>query len=271
MLSYPGVAFSFAIPESADGLNQSEDYIKYLSKANAPSCMSMALFKGNNWSEVSKSLFDETSFELEGSNPVLDCAIVDNDLGTCLLNFGYHPNGSSSYKIVINSSTMQDIIMALGPPSERFFKEDSRLSIHNPMGSDEKDQATLFFNYFSLGLDICFDTSVENATVKKLVLHGNIPGSIPFQKYHRCRWKLVTDEDQPTSEDRFSDYYQYPPNAQPMLLNRSFDSLSNSMELIGDSSDYEKPAEWALTDLYGLTGIVFEVMKNNCVVSLTLY
>lgn len=236
----------------------------------------MALYKGSNWSDAKKTLFEaEFAFEELEAAPTIDHVVVDESKGTCLIHFGYHPNSLSTYEIVLNSSTMQDVIMALGPPSERFFKEDSRLSIHNPLGSDEKDQATLFFNYFGLGMDICFDTSVEWATAKKLVLHGNIPGSIPFQKYQRCRWKLRIDGDdaQPTSEQKFSSYSQRYTSNRPMLLNRTLDDMHNSIELIGDSSpvDDEKLVEWALTDLYGSPGVIFEVMKNDSVASLTLY
>lgn len=58
-----------------------------------------------------------------------------------------------------------------------------------------------------------------------------------------------------------------------MMLNRTFDDMDDSMELIGDSSPMydEKLAEWALTDVYGTPGLVFEVMKNGAVSSLTLF
>lgn len=55
----------------------------------------------------------------------------------CTLNFGAHPQGIETFDIVLGVVTMQDVIMTLGPPSERFFKEDSRLSIHNPLDSDQ--------------------------------------------------------------------------------------------------------------------------------------
>lgn len=135
---------------------------------------------------------------------------------------------------------------------------------------------------------MCFDTSVEDATVKKLILHGNVPGSISFQKYHRCRWKLhpssssttnnssfSEDDGEATSElkfDRFSSHY-ISSSQPPMLLNRTVESLSNSVELIGEISptENENLAGLALTKLYGCPGLVFEVMKNNSVASLTLY
>ena len=57
------------------------------------------------------------------------------------------------------------------------------------------------------------------------------------------------------------------------MLNRTVESLSNSVELIGEPGhvDNENLADLALTDLYGSPGLIFEVMKNNSVSSLTLY
>lgn len=171
---------------------------------------------------------------------------------------------------------MQDVIMALGPPSERLFKQDSKLAIHNPSGSDDTDgtQTDLFFNYFSLGVDICFDTHIRNSPVKKVIIHGNVPGSLPFQKYKRCRWRF---SDGVTSEHPFSDYAsKYTQSSNPMMLNRTLESPSSSVELVGDDPETNMSAdptaeEWGLTDLYGAKGCVFEVLKNDSVVSLTVY
>lgn len=174
--------------------------------------------------------------------------------------------------------------MALGPPSERFFKEDSRLSIFNPECNDEKEKATLFFNYFALGFDICFDTSSRDATVKKIILHGNVPGSVSFQKYERCKWLLKEqssygDVITPTSEmkfDQFKDFYAF--KDTPMVLNRlSVDSTTSyGMEIIGENDDEghfdnEKLGDWGISDLYGAPGLVLEVLKNGAIVSLTIY
>lgn len=107
----------------------------------------MALFKGSNWSQVKEDLFT-TDFDLDEFQPVIEYAQINEAIGTCLLVFRYHPKGLPSYNIVINSSTMQDIIMALGPPSERFFKEDSRLSIHNPLEGDDKGMLVLLLLHY---------------------------------------------------------------------------------------------------------------------------
>lgn len=253
--------------------------------------------KSSNSSSNSNSSNTSTTSDLIH----LDSVFADEIEGICVLHFSSHPRNISRYPIKINSTTIQDIVMILGPPSERFFKEDSRLSIFNPEGSDEKEQATLFFNYFFLGIDICFDTSLRNATVKKIILHGNVAGGISFQKYERCRWKLhsrgqtkhLNDEGggsnngtsvttiSPTSEMKFKQFsHLYPFKETPMLLNRSLEGGASSlnddgMEIIGESEDHhfdsEKLEDWGLTDLYGAPGLVIEVLKNGDIASLTIY
>lgn len=138
--------------------------------------------------------------------------------------------------------------------------------------------------------------------MKKVIIHGNIPGSISFQKYQRCRWKLRNfdenndDEVEVNSEMKWDQFrHLYQTNSQPMMLNRTVESLSSSVELIGEENnrvggssggggggggggkervpggENEGLSELAMTDLYGAPGLVFEVMKNNTVSSLTIY
>lgn len=228
---------------------------------NAPPCSAMAIFQGEFWWDVEQSLFpksDDVSPISPGTKPLqtafdtlkttsIDTVSIDEVQGTAVIHFASHSKGLSSFSINLNKTTMQDVIMNLGPPSERFYKEDSRLTIFNPVdGSEESERATLFFNYFAFGMDICFDTSKKNATVKKIIFHGNLPGSVSFQKYERCRWqisKLANEADSaqmdnasddsnsesndlnhtqlPNSEMKFRHFaHLYSFKKEPVLLNR---------------------------------------------------
>lgn len=94
MLSYPGVAFSFTIPESArDRLKGSDDFISYLSGATTPRCTSMALFKGGSWAEVKDGFFTEAeSMETVGGG---ETAIHYADIDVCTVFWvaGWCANG----------------------------------------------------------------------------------------------------------------------------------------------------------------------------------
>lgn len=190
---------------------------------SAPQCTAMAIFQGEFWWDVESTLFSlnvtpnsahstlKQPKAAHGFQAALDTIVVNtvsaNEVrGTATIHFETHPKGLSSFCIQFNKTTIQDVIMILGPPSERFYKEDSRLAIFNPVdGNEENERATLFFNYFSFGMDICFDTSKKNATVKKLILHGNVPGSVSFQKYERCRWTIERPKPESNSNNEHHD------------------------------------------------------------------
>lgn len=261
VLSYPGVAFTFPIPKDcSDVPDSSEGLIKYLS--NHGECSSMAIFKGHSWPEVFDKLFDasddlpykeKVEIDYIEASPAMD--------RKCIFSFLKHPDDVRQSTIGLYETTMQEMIVLLGPPSERFLKQDSRLSIHNPNSTISGTQ--LFFNYYHLGIDACFDTTYHVPRLCKLIIHGNLPGSLGFLKYRRCRWRLAGS----TSETAFSDFYQF--ERKPMILNQSLDSPSSSVELVGEP-EILPMEDWGGTSLYGSPGCVFEVLGNS-VASLTIY
>lgn len=324
ILSYPGIAFSFNIDRNtAAGIS---DFIGYFGKkANSTSCSSLCLFKGNDWNEAKEGLFRPDNF-VTIPDPVMPTSGPTNSTSTANLSkqisfvevnptvgtLDFHFKGNSHavnpFVVAINTTTIQDVIMNLGPPSERFLKQDSRLSIHtenhrrnsggndgnpfshspSPANNGANDSPVdysnlLFFNYFNLGLDVAFSNSI----VKKLILHGNLPGAVDFQKYARCQWRLVSVTEAPDVED--ADYVEtlltseetYKPRngSKPMHVNRLFDNISSSVELIGGEDDVDgsnngeddEGLHFEGTNLYGEDGVVFEVMKNGFIVSLTIY
>ena len=134
----------------------------------------------------------------------------------------------------------------------------------------------------------------------KILLHGNVPGSHSFNRYRRSRWILdpsqIHDYDEVlTSETAFVDikihlkqvWEQALAELQEdgtvhrhMVLNRGWgDSPGSSIELLGDweSMDSGKLKEATAkpplgnTELFGFPGLLFEVLKNDAVSSLTVY
>ena len=274
-LSYPGVAFTFIMPDEVQIPSSSEDMIKYLMSNSSPNCKSMAIFEGDSYAEATNDIFKPTwsiasrKDADEGLKIDIVYASTTPSSGVCQLIFASHARGLLDYDIEVGITSMQDVIMTLGPPSERFFKQDSRLSIHSP-NDGEGNYTDLFFNYYSLGIDLSFDSLVPNCPVKKVIIHGNVPGSLLFQRYKRCRWKI---DNTTTSEHKFTEYAdKFSRNKKPMVLNRVLESPSSSMELIGEPEIIEPAMEdWGLTDLYGSSGCIFEVLKNGAVSSLTIY
>ncbi|KNC82542.1 hypothetical protein SARC_05169 [Sphaeroforma arctica JP610] len=136
----------------------------------------------------------------------------------------------------------QDVMCQLGPPSKIYYKEEDKMRIHTyatqngggggPSGSPSggsKRSASLstagkgrpsqvgthcsdyFYNYFDLGIDVLFDA--ERHTVKKIVLHTNLPSHLDFGIYHKCNFSLWVP-DEPALSDMSS---QSPPNRPPTI------------------------------------------------------
>jgi isoleucyl-tRNA synthetase len=189
------------------------------------------------------------------------------------------------------------------------------------------DSAEVFWNYFHHGFDIflSFPTTPSPAVpgsapvrastapssstslrATKIILHGNIPGSYPFNRHRRSRWRLSNipsdiDDDGLSSEMPFSviapalkeawhPYYSSKEEEralqQGMVLNRDWgDSPGSSCELLGgweeslgstkklDPSDLGEVEGIALgnTQLFGFPGMVFEILKNDAVSCLTIF
>jgi hypothetical protein len=129
----------------------------------------------------------------------------------------------------------------------------------------------------------------DRLVATKLILHGNVPGSYEFNRHRRCRWEIAYLEDV-TSETEFHQVEErmntkwesaYPPGKAPqrqrgMVLNRGWgDSPGSSCEFLGGWEESgAKRAEAngdSTTTLYGFPGMVFEVLKNDYVNTVTIF
>ncbi|ODA79353.1 hypothetical protein RJ55_04946 [Drechmeria coniospora] len=127
----------------------------------------------------------------------------------------------------------------------------------------------------------------DRPVATKLVLHGNIPGSYEFNRHRRCRWEIAYLEGEPvTSESEFKQIEgrmtecwegTMPAKAQRgMVLNRGWgDSPGSSCEFLGGWEESgirrgETNGD-SSTTLYGFPGLVFEVLKNDYVNTVTVF
>lgn len=176
-----------------------------------------------------------------------------------------------------------------------------------------------FFNYFHHGFDAfisCPTTpgpafpesglpdptlqpSSSQLTVTKIILHGNVPGSYPFNRHRRSRWTIHLDQsgDALTSESPYDEistklravwkgFYSNSDEEQtlqrPMVLNRGWgDSPESSVEFLGGWEETTAKGQrngpdghdggLGNTELFGFPGLLFEVLKNGAVSCLTVY
>ena len=183
-----------------------------------------------------------------------------------------------------------------------------------------KRTAECFYNYFHHGFDVLIShpttpgppfpgsespgasplPSSRKLTVTKLLLHGNIPGSYPFNRHRRSRWvinidplgePLTSETPYPQISDRLKRIWKNSHDSssgqssqqRPMVLNRGWgDSPGSSVELLGGWEENADSKQWPSTagngaeslgntELFGFPGLLFEVLKNSAVSCLTVY
>ncbi|CAK7226980.1 hypothetical protein SCUCBS95973_006381 [Sporothrix curviconia] len=149
----------------------------------------------------------------------------------------------------------------------------------------------------------------DRLVATKLVLHGNVPGSYPFNRHRRCRWSIAylapaaVNAETPFSQieeqlhREWRSIYASDEEARQrqrgMVLNRGWgDSPGSSIELLGGWEESQrsvgrgggtdgsgggstlrgvKGTEDSTTTLYGFPGLVFEVLRNGFVSALTVF
>ncbi|KAI9802747.1 MAG: hypothetical protein M1825_002769 [Sarcosagium campestre] len=194
-------------------------------------------------------------------------------------------------------------------------------------GERESGAMECFYNYFRYGFDVLISTpttpspappssataqtghttrpSTNHLTATKVLLHGNVPGSYPFNRHSRCQWSLdypktsraskVLDSEMTFEEvavslreiwkSTYDSIEQERQSQRGMVLNRGWgDSPGSSCELLGGweeglrttgtsarvKSDGEE-ANLGNTELFGFPGLVFEVLKNGAISCLTVF
>ncbi|KAK9890962.1 hypothetical protein WA026_013300 [Henosepilachna vigintioctopunctata] len=160
-------------------------------------------------------------------------------------------------QILLGDST-QDIASALGCPSKVFYKSDDKMQIHtaNKSSIENPQKSDYFFNYFTLGMDVLFDARTH--LVKKLVLHTNYPGHYNFNMYMRCEFSLRLNNTDVNAYSRWDDLKKHFAHIQrPIVLHRS--GSTNTTNPFGG------------TQCYGYEDIIFEIMPNDFIASLSIF
>ncbi|KAL9618228.1 MAG: hypothetical protein Q9160_007062 [Pyrenula sp. 1 TL-2023] len=250
----------------------------------------MAIFHASSWSEARSELYTKTPpFPRCALKDVPDEIEVVKIFGEGRLEFCRR---SISFIVQLGETTPQDLVAELGPPDAIYRKSDNRISIHGEQVDAEEPEGTdrklSFYNYFHHGFDILVShPDRARLIVNKIILHGNVPGSYPFNRHRRSRWEVLNPV-QVTSETPFDEIsnqlkqawrdtasQEENPMQREMVLNRGWgESPESSVELLGGwEGDARKGDVQSLanTELFGFPGLLFEVLKNGSVSCLTVY
>ena len=372
ILSYPGIAFTFPLQDTAWSPNV--DFVSLLSSNAAAPAKCLAMYDGQSWPEARQDLMarpcpNPRSLALSSRGKELrpdeiDLVKIRGGGVVELLR-----RSSNPFNIILSKTTPQDLVTELGQPDAIYRKYDRRLSIHKTQNknqkpkrrsssssqniyedstdtdqssnhtateeSDAEDQSSsteqsksdlsveCFYNYFHHGFDVFISyptysspgfgplgdghtdltdvCDTDQLVATKILLHGNVPGSYPFNRYRRSRWCIETNQAKHengtlNSETPFAELSRHFEHGffsdaaknqlhKGMVLNRGWgDSPGSSCELLGgweESTDSPKVGSssqsatgslgFGNTQLFGYPGLVFEVLKNDSVSCLTVY
>jgi len=284
-LTFRGLAFEFPAEtefQPSYGGSRRELGKLQFPPGSSPCVSNMAIYTGSSLAECAAPAAPLSRY------PSLACRAVevvrsgDSTLGLTLV---LEPNlgevGRSSFPARGNTSeylkktikfgdSVQDVMSAVGAPNRIFYKSEDKMKIHSPNAHRKASQlkSDYFYNYFTFGMDLLFDA--KHNKVKKFILHTNFPGHYNFNMYHRCEFSLTLKKSEGSnvkaapSSVHISPYSKWEgvanlfnPAERPVVLNRA--SSTNTTNPFGS------------TFCYGYQDIIFEVMPNGHIASLTLY
>ncbi|XP_031471350.1 UPF0183 protein C16orf70 homolog isoform X3 [Phasianus colchicus] len=251
-LNFRGLSFSFQLDSWTETPKYEPNFAHGLASLQIPhgaTVKRMYIYNGNSLQDTKAPLMPLSCFlgNVYAENvDVLRDGTGPSGLRLRLLTAGCGPGVLADAKMrvfercVYFGDSCQDVLSTLGSPHKVFYKSEDK--------------------------DILFDANTHK--VKKFVLHTNYPGHYNFNIYHRCEFKipLVIKRDSADSQtetcttyskwDSIQDLLGHPVE-KPVVLHRS--SSPNNTNPFGS------------TFCFGLQRMIFEVMQNNHIASVTLY
>lgn len=198
-----------------------------------------------------------TGSDDSGNEEEIDEDVAVNPSGECFYNYFY-----MGFDVLLSKPTEP----SKAPPGQQLDgAEENGVKMHHP----------------------------DRLVVTKIVLHGNVPGSYEFNRHRRCRWEIAYPgrEDQAvTSEMEFERAEELmnqtwegelpsgksQSRQRGMVLNRGWgNSPGSSCEFLGGWEESGARRAEANSDstttLYGFPGLVFEVLKNGYISTVTVF
>jgi len=282
-LNFRGLSFTFVVEQASE-----PRYVRGLGSLQftngaSPVASKMFIFNGNSLAESKPPPLPITCFF---SHPYLQwLEVVRRDGRTLGVKLSVlcegpsqvlEPRRHTCVQELHFGASVEDVLTLLGAPSRVYYKDEDKMRIHSPQAHRRAPApfSDYFYNYFTLGLDALFDGKYHR--LRKFVLHTNYPGHYNFNMYHRCEFKLslplrtlpATDPTRlvdltpsfitVTAYSRWDEVCEkVQPSSRPIVLHRS--SSTNTTNPFGS------------TFCYGVQDIIFEVMPNNLIASVTLY
>ncbi|XP_046842170.1 phagosome assembly factor 1-like isoform X2 [Xenia sp. Carnegie-2017] len=283
-LTFRGVSFTFPIdskfePDFVHGLGS----LRFSSGPGAPVVSKMSIYSGNSLTNKTKAppmpiqcfygnCYAESVQVLRASGKVTGLLFKLVGEGN---SFGTLPdlNKKVVERTVSFGDTCQDVMTCFGSPCKVFYKAEDKMRIHSPYTYklDQSNSSDYFFNYFTLGVDILFDASSHK--VKKMILHTNFPGHYNFNMYHRCQFVINITRPQKSElvDLGQEEQFEINPCTKWDCVQNFLGKTVEAPVVVNRSSTTNTSNPFGSTFCYCLQHMIFEIMQNNHIASVTLY
>jgi len=170
----------------------------------------------------------------------------------------------------------QDVVSDFGPPQQVCIKDVDAFRIHSARAPSKS--LDYYYNYFYLGLDALFDGQTH--LLQKIVLHLNPPTHERFSRYTRCFFQLVLEDKDPDAdaiEEADPSHDAIPPQRACVDVRWQWPEIEEALCRVGLTKskplvmDQDGYTSFGSTYFYGFPGLVFEVMQNGYLASLTVF
>ncbi|KAI0170630.1 hypothetical protein BJ166DRAFT_516569 [Pestalotiopsis sp. NC0098] len=147
ILSYPGVAFSFPLPQA--GYSPDKDVVSLLSSTQSQTATSMAIFNGKSWAEARDTLWTDVLPSINSTYLFSKSKdVVPDEISLVKIHGGgrlqlFRKWTPASTWITLGDTTPQELVAELGPPDAIYRKSDQRMYIHkNRTESHSRSRST---------------------------------------------------------------------------------------------------------------------------------
>ncbi len=219
ILSYRGLSFAFPVPHQAV---KPQEIPLTLPDGTEPLATRLLIHVGPDLRKI----------DLPREMRITDCHAyislhICGSNGACV---GFTVQMLPSNCLFQYNDTVQHVLSELGMPSSTYDKLEDKMKIHRKsyksIKQKQKSSAPdYFFNYFDLGMDILFDGKTH--TVKKVVVHTNIPGQSDFNQYRRCHYHIIRVK---TNQTSFAKYGKQSFNDLSKRFKLEHEMLSNDAD-----------------------------------------
>eukprot|EP01135_Chromosphaera_perkinsii_P007843 Nk52_evm35s1020 gene=Nk52_evmTU35s1020 len=286
ILNYPGLSFYFPIPKQHESLY-----------TNSKSGAELPLEFPDGTTPVTNRVCVYT--QLDAVKSSRDCTKVPDLVDKKKRNYFQPVIGIINCGIffpILNiivrfGDSCEDVLSLLGAPSKVFYKLEDKMKIHSGSGNDNAMPQALvgkgsgegsgvsncsdyFYNYFDFGIDILFDSQRHSA--KKFILHSNFPGHSDFDRYFKCNFFIASPS---TSSEEVAGCLKNQEQLKKLKIGAFSDSTWKEIQssfgeptarpVVFNKGSSSSP--FGSTYFYGYDYIIFEVMRNDHIGSVTLF